>query len=106
MKDIKEILYGDTERFPTPELGAQLAAEIFRGDFFRKLIFAIPLLDFDVSNVFVVIPCFLMCFYSLCLSCTWFVYFPTHTISIFLMRISDQESRVFGRCKSPEAKSE
>ena len=51
MRDIKEILFGDTERFPTPELGTQLAAEIFRGEFLSQLIYSVPLLEFDVRPV-------------------------------------------------------
>lgn len=50
IRDIKEILYGDTEKFPNADLGVQVTQEIFKGDFFSLLVRSIPLLDFDTRK--------------------------------------------------------
>ena len=46
--EIKEVLYGDTEKFPDTEAVQQITTEIFQTDFVGMLIEAVPHLEFDV----------------------------------------------------------
>ena len=48
--EIKEVLYGDTEKFPDTEAVQQITAEVFQTDFLSMLIEAVPHLEFDVST--------------------------------------------------------
>ena len=50
--EIKEVLYGDTEKFPDTEAVQQITAEVFQTDFLSMLIEAVPHLEFDVSTSF------------------------------------------------------
>eukprot|EP00245_Coleochaete_scutata_P018210 TRINITY_DN9346_c0_g1_i2.p1 TRINITY_DN9346_c0_g1~~TRINITY_DN9346_c0_g1_i2.p1 ORF type:complete len:344 (-),score=76.82 TRINITY_DN9346_c0_g1_i2:525-1556(-) len=50
LREMKIILYGDSENEPTPEASTQLTAEVFKDNFFRVLVTQIPRLEFEARK--------------------------------------------------------
>ena len=64
-RELKSILYGNSESEPVPEACAQLTQEFFRENTLRLLIICLPKLNLEVSTHRIIVESYVDCYLEL-----------------------------------------